>query len=83
MEKIKTTYTVAGTTFETEQEALDHSYYLERKAKVQELIETLFQQRHFNDVAAAYHYSDIDNLCEGIVKNPEVFRKALDIVEGK
>ena len=81
--EIKSTFTVAGETFDTEQVALDHSYYLERKAKVQELMETLFKQSNFNDLAAAYHYQQLDELCEGIVKKPEIFRQALDIVEGK
>ena len=81
--EIKTTYTVEGETFETEQAAMDYAYYLERKSKVSALMETIFKQKHFNDVASAYHYSDIDSLCEGIVKRPEIFRQALDIVEGK
>ena len=81
--KISTTYTVGGETFATEQEALDYSYFLERKSKVSALMETLFKQTHLSDIDAAYHYSNIDQLCEGIVKRPEIFRQALDIVEGK
>ena len=81
--EIQTTYTVDGETFETEKEALDHSYYLERKAKVRALMETIFKQSIFNDIATAYHYSDIDELCERILKCPEIFRQALEIVEGK
>ena len=81
--EIKSTYTVDGETFETEQEAMDYAYYLERKTKVRALMETLFKQSNFNDLAAAYHYQQLDELCEGIVKKPEIFKQALDIVEGK
>ena len=81
--EIKSTFTVDGETFETEQAAMNYVYYLERKAKVSSLMETLFKERNFNDVAQAYHYQWIDQLSEYIVKDPEIFRKALDIVDGK
>ena len=78
--KIQTTYTVAGTTFETEKEALDHSYYLERKAKVADLLgkkifpdQTSYGSREYR----------ADDIFEKIVENPELFQQALDIIEGK
>ena len=81
--EIKSTFTVAGETFASEQKARDHAYFLERKAKVHELMETIFKQKNFNDIASAYRYQQLDELCERIVKKPEIFRQALDIVEGK
>ena len=77
--EIKTTYTVAGKTFETEQEALDHSYYLERKAKIADLLGELFPNR------SSYGYKDYRpyDIFHQILENPEIFRQALDIVEGK
>ena len=81
--QIQATYTVDGETFASEQKARDHAHFLERKAKVHELMETLFEQKHFNDIASAYRYQQLDELCERIVKKPEIFRQALDIVDGK
>ena len=77
--EIKTTYTVEGKTFDTEQEAMDYSYFLERKAKVLELIKPIFKSR-IDGFVTDYNASGIANQ---IVKHPEIFQKALDIVEGK
>ena len=77
--KISTTYTVDGETFDTEQEALDHSYYLERKAKIADLLGELFPTK------SSYGFKDYRpyDIFHQIVKNPEIFKQALDIVEGK
>tara|TARA_R100000655_G_scaffold63568_2_gene102047 strand:- start:174 stop:413 length:240 start_codon:yes stop_codon:yes gene_type:complete len=78
--EIKTTYTVDGETFDTEQEALDHSYYLERKAGVKKLIVEVFPDDSHAHLCGGYVPEYIANQ---IVKNPEIFKQALDIVEGK
>ena len=77
--EIKTTYTVDGETFETEKEALNHSYYLERKAKVADVLGELFPTR------SSYGFKDYRpyDIFDKIVKNPDLFRQALDIVEGR
>ena len=75
---IKTTYTVAGKTFDTEQEAMDYSYFLERKAKVRELLKPIFKKESSN-----FYGHSSDEISEKLVKDPEIFRQALDIVEGK
>ena len=78
--EIKTTYTVGGETFATEQEAMDYSYYLERKAKVADLLgEKVFPDR----TSYGRREYRADDIFEKIVENPELFRQALDIVEGK
>jgi hypothetical protein len=75
--EIKTTFTVDGKTFETEQEAMDYSYFLERKRKVQKLIKDLFKK------TSNFYGHGPDSIAEKLVKNPEIFQEALDIVEGK
>ena len=75
--EIKTTYTVEGKTFDTEQEAMDYSYFLERKGKVKELIKDLFKE------TSNFYGHGPEGIAEKIVNNPEIFQEALDIVEGK
>ena len=53
-------------------------YLKKRKAKVKELIKPLFEQNHSN-----FYGFGPDEIGARIVKNPEIFRQALDIVEGK
>ena len=81
--EIKTTYTVAGETFETEQEAIDHAYFLERRAKVIELFKFMFPVNDANNA----HYSVAKYSTKAIVDymltDPAIFREALDIIEGK
>ena len=77
--KISTTYTVAGETFDTEQQALDYAHFIERKRSVQELISPLFRE-HVQGIAINHNAKQI---AHQIVEHPELFRQALDIVEGK
>ena len=79
MEKIKSTFTVGYQTFDTEQEAIDYVHFCDRKQSVIELFKDVFPERthiHSNQ----YTPSDI---AEKLVKNPDLFRQALNIVEGK
>ena len=81
--KIESTFTVAGETFETEKEAMDHAYYLERRSKVIELFKSMFPEKD----PCVSHYSTAKYSTKAIVDymliDPEIFREALDIIEGK
>ena len=77
--EIKSTFTVGHQTFGTEQEAIDYVYFCDRKQSVIELFKEIFPARthiHSNQ------YTPTD-IAEKLVKNPDLFRQALDIVEGK
>ena len=77
--EIKSTYTVDDRTFETEQEAIDYVHFVDRKHDVEELIKPIFKNR-IDGFVTDYNANGIANQ---IVKHPEIFRKALDIVDGK
>ena len=91
--KITTTYTVGGETFATEQEALDYSHFLDRKRRI---VEFFMEYHWIFDVdkkagikslkSFSNSFEDLatkDRLATALVKHPEVFQQALDIVEGK
>jgi len=92
--KISTTYTVGGETFATEQEALDYSHFLDRRTKVIDLIAEyrwIFNDKKENEgVKSTSTYNNpfnqldaVNRLATALINKPEVFRQALDIVEGK
>ena len=92
--KISTTYTVGGETFATEQEALDYSHFLDRRTKVIDLIAEyrwIFNDKKENEgVKSLSTYNNpfnqldaVNRLATALINKPEVFRQALDIVEGK
>ena len=92
--KISTTYTVGGETFATEQEALDYSHFLDRRTKVIDLIAEyrwIFNDKKENEglkSLSTYNnpFNQLDavkRLATALINKPEVFRQALDIVEGK
>ena len=78
--EIKSTFTVDDKTFDTEQEAMDYAHFLERKALVKKLIADVFPDTSHSHLCGGYVTAAI---ASKIVKNPEIFRQALDIVEGK
>tara|TARA_R100001443_G_C3209995_1_gene143138 strand:+ start:66 stop:386 length:321 start_codon:yes stop_codon:yes gene_type:complete len=91
--KITTTYTVAGETFATEQEALDYSHFLDRKRRIVEFFmeyHWIFDDEKKTGVKSLRAYSNSfqdlntkNRLAAALVNHPEVFHQALDIVEGK
>ena len=91
---VKSTYTVAGETFATEQEALDHAHFINRRRQIVEFL----SEYHwiFDDVdrkkgvkslrSYSNPFEDLATkqlLAAALVKHSEVFRQALDIVDGK
>ncbi len=78
--EIKSTFTVDDKTFDTEQEAMDYAHFLERKAVVKKLIVEVFPDDSHSHLCGGYVTAAI---ATQIVKHPEIFRKALDIVDGK
>ena len=92
--KISTTYTVAGKTFATEKEALDYSHFMDRQSKVIDLIceyRWIFKKENEIDVNKSIRSYDnpfnqmdaVRRLAAALVNKPEVFRQALDLIDGK
>ena len=90
---VKSTYTVAGETFATEQEALDHAHFINRRRQVVEFLHEyhwIFEDEKKRGVKSIRAYStsfeDLatkESLADALIKHPEVFRQVLDIVDGK
>ena len=90
--KISTTYTVAGKTFATEQEALDYSHFMERRLNIVDLFHennSIFKDGKEGTKNLSTYNNPLEDLATkkilaaALIKHPEVFRQALDIVEGK
>tara|TARA_R100000655_G_scaffold19272_2_gene40350 strand:+ start:965 stop:1240 length:276 start_codon:yes stop_codon:yes gene_type:complete len=90
--KISTTYTVGGETFATEQEAMDYSHFLDRRTNIVDLFHEyhwIFDEKKAGVKNLSTYSSPFDEvatkklLAAALINNPEVFKLALDIVEGK
>ena len=89
---VKSTYTVAGETFATEQEALDHAHFINRRRQVIEFLNEYHwifddEKKGVKSIRAySNSFEDLStkqSLAEALIKHPEVFRQVLDIVDGK
>lgn len=91
---VKTTYTVADKTWLHEEEALNYAHFLNRRREVVEFLSEYFwifdDDDHKKGVKSLRSYStsfeDLATkqlLAGALIKHPEVFRQALDIVDGK
>tara|TARA_B100000965_G_scaffold222300_1_gene186000 strand:- start:591 stop:845 length:255 start_codon:yes stop_codon:yes gene_type:complete len=81
--KIESTFTVDGETFGTEQEAMDHAYYLERRAKVMDLFQLMFPEKDANNAHFGKAKYSTKAIVDYMLTDPAIFREALDIIEGK
>lgn len=85
------TYSVSGKTFATEQEALDHAHFINRRRQVIEFLNEYHwifddEKKGVKSIRAYSSFEDLStkqSLAEALIKHPEVFRQVLDIVDGK